>query len=89
MPKEMIHQPEAPFSVEVNWHRDANVVQIASVTRPVVGNAPLPLAELVDKWDDETKELATGLFCTLDRHQVNRLIRTLRRARDQAFGRDE
>lgn len=29
------------------------------------------------------------IFTTLDRHQVNDLIRTLRRARDQAYGCDE
>lgn len=30
-----------------------------------------------------------GTFVTLDRHGINNAIRTLRRARDQAFGRDE
>lgn len=30
-----------------------------------------------------------GLWTTLDRDGINRLIRVLRRARDQAFGRDE
>ena len=30
-----------------------------------------------------------GMYVTLDRDGINRLIRNLRRARDQAFGRDE
>lgn len=89
MPKEKINHPDEPFSVEVNWHRDASHVQIASTTRPIDGDTPLPLAKLVESWDDDTKELATGLFCTLDRYRVNELIRVLRRARDQAFGKDE
>jgi len=32
---------------------------------------------------------ADGMFVDLDRRGINRLIRNLRRARDQAFGRDE
>lgn len=32
---------------------------------------------------------ALGWFTHLDRHDTNRLIKTLRRARDVAFGRDE
>ena len=31
----------------------------------------------------------TGVWSTLNREGVNRLIRVLRRARDQAYGRDE
>lgn len=31
----------------------------------------------------------TGVWLTLDRPGINRLIRTLRRARDAAYGRDE
>lgn len=30
-----------------------------------------------------------GMFVSLDRYGINKLIRHLRRARDQAFGRDE
>jgi hypothetical protein len=89
MPKELINDPESSFAVEVNWGRDVGHIQIATVTRPKQGNTPLLLAELVERWDEGTRELATGLFCTLDRRMINELIRMLRRARDQAFGRDE
>lgn len=38
----------------------------------------------------ETEAIAIprGLWCDLDRHGINRLIRTLRKARDQAYGAD-
>lgn len=40
--------------------------------------------------DEPDKKDATGQFLDLrERNQVNRLIRVLRKARDQAFGRDE
>jgi hypothetical protein len=89
MPKELIYTPDAQFILEVNWGRDTGHIQIGSTTRPGQGNITLPLAELVREWDDDTKELATGLFCTLDRYYVNKLIRVLRHARGQAFGKDE
>ena len=34
------------------------------------------------------KEGLDGLFLDLNREQINRLIRTLRKARDQAYGSD-
>jgi hypothetical protein len=37
----------------------------------------------------KASDLGRGLFATLDREGINRLIRVLRRARDQAYGRDE
>lgn len=36
-----------------------------------------------------TEEVANGHFTSLDRQGINRVIRSLRKARDQAFGRDE
>ena len=35
-----------------------------------------------------TEDVGEGLFCDLDRESINKLIRTLRKARDQAFGAD-
>lgn len=37
----------------------------------------------------DVDEEFTGLWMTLDRHEINRLIKALRRARDAAYGRDE
>lgn len=88
MPKEFVHDDGGMFSVQVNWGRDSSHVQIATVIDPhdeKVKN----LSELISTWDDETCELSTGLFSTLDRYKINQLIRVLRRARDQAFGKDE
>ena len=70
-----------PPAVVVGWDREAGTVQI--VTR-------LKLAEI---WggDGEVKMPPAhyGFYVDLDRRGINDLIRTLRRARDSAFGRDE
>lgn len=43
----------------------------------------------VAQYVTETAECRVGQFTTLDRAGVNRVIRSLRKARDAAFGRDE
>lgn len=52
-----------------------------------------PLIELTDEEFDDIPALEVGGFMgfvsTLDRDGVNHLIRTLRKARDAAFGKDE
>lgn len=58
---------------EVRWSREAEYVQVATVA---------------DQLPEEGIE-GQGWFCSLDRRGINDLIRHLRRARDQAFGRDE
>jgi hypothetical protein len=60
--------------VQVSWNREAGYVQIATGTR-----APVTFDSNPDTW----------WFVDLDRQMINQLIRALRRARDQAFGRDE
>lgn len=82
MPKEVIGDQYAyrgdsenhhpPLQVEVSWGREWNDVQIGT-TNPAVGKAHDP---------------ERGWFAHLDRNGVNRLIRALRKARDQAFGAD-
>ena len=39
--------------------------------------------------DGEEPSGQSGIYVDLDRDRINRLIRYLRRARDQAFGKDE
>ena len=39
--------------------------------------------------DKEQFEMSRGWFVTLNRNEINRLIRFLRKARDQAYGADE
>ncbi len=80
MPKENTAGCDATFRVEVSWAPNA-WIQLASVntesqlTLPPGGG---PGSEPFDGW-----------HVTLDRDGVNRLIRSLRKARDAVYGRDE
>lgn len=87
MPKEVVYGEmlsetelgEKPI-VEVGWNREGGYVQIVSKVISVIGGR---LAE------DEGIHYTDGIFVNLDRRGINALIRNLRRARDQAYGRDE
>lgn len=59
--------------VEISWNSEAEHVQLVTYERAMVTY-------------DRTFE---GRYVTMDRYMINQLIRHLRRARDQAFGRDE
>lgn len=92
MPKEIVYGNSLPYSendparsiAEVSWSREAEHVQVvtkcvrAEDTEQVYENSELPTLKAADGW-----------YIYLDRSGINRLIRNLRRARDQAFGRDE
>ena len=87
MPKEIVRGDG--YDVEVRWGADGSV-QVASVMQPpLTAESPASLGTLVETWSTEERFAATGLYSTLDRRQVNDLIRILRRARDAAYGRDE
>lgn len=89
MPKEIVYDQARMFNVELKWSNEGSHVQIATVVPPAqTAEAPASLGALVDSWSREDRYLATGLYATLDRNGINRLIRALRRARDQAFGAD-
>ena len=79
MPKEIVIDRQAPGEtdplLEVSWQRDLEHVQIAAYSRHSVTLQTIGREE--------------AQFVTLDRPRINDLIRHLRRARDQAFGRDE
>ncbi len=82
MPKENINDlVSGGFRVEVSWSPGA-YVQVASVNPDsdltLPGDAP-----------GSPEQPFTGWWVTLDREGINRLIRSLRKARDAAFGRDE
>lgn len=88
MPKEIVHG-DAPFgpdddplevATEVRWSRETEHVQIATVLRN---------RSTGENQDLAGRDVCGGMFCTLDRRGINDMIRYLRRARDQAFGRDE
>lgn len=61
--------------VRVSWSKEADYVQVATT-------AP-------DDWTLRPTPEGNGWFVNLDRSGINRLIRFLRRARDDAYGRDE
>ncbi len=72
--------PKVPV-VEVLWAREQGYVQVVSRAEDPHGG----------RWAGESSEthFTDGMYVNLDRGQINKLIRNLRRARDQAFGRDE
>jgi hypothetical protein len=74
-------RPQVPI-VDVIWNR-TGVVQIVSKATDAEGGRYMG--------DDYAAEahFTDGMFVELDRAAINKLIRNLRRARDQAFGRDE
>lgn len=76
MPKEIIRADRDEFTVqvEVGWGREHGEVQIATTNFGPEDVAP--------------GDPARGWFVTLDRNGINRLVRSLRKARDQAFGAD-
>lgn len=80
MPKEVILDQEFDsdscrgLRTEIRWSREASHVQMATVA---------------DEAPPSSGMGAEGWFVSLNRRQINDLIRHLRRARDQAFGRDE
>ena len=98
MPKEVVYgvtrPPENPdgtpaeqvgrLQVEVIWiGKDSGGNFVQMVTKEVRSLDGGRLS------DDEGIHYTDGLLVDLDRAGINRLIRNLRRARDQAFGRDE
>lgn len=79
MPKETINprhhgtdDSPAPF-VRVGWDR-VGCVQVATLAG--------------GDYDEVGGNARPGFYAELDRYGINRLIRTLRKARDQAFGAD-
>lgn len=83
MPKEVIDDYiNGEFSVKVGWERDG-YVQVATIN-------PKREYRMSYEGDGEGQTFtAHGLYSTLDRDGINRLIQVLRRARDQAYGADQ
>lgn len=90
MPKEVVYgeqavacdesKPRVPI-IEVRWNRECGVVQVVTkATDPSDGRV---------EGDSPETHVTDGYHVDIDRTQINALIRNLRRARDQAFGRDE
>ena len=68
-------------TVDVCWSRNDDTVQVVSKAVFRADGSRVS--------DSKTVDVTDGLYVNLDRAGINALIRNLRRARDQAFGRDE
>ena len=77
-------RPQVPV-VNVLWGRDGGYVQIVSKVEDPHGGRWIGEGD----WDEGVSHVTDGMYVNLDRPAINKLIRNLRRARDQAFGRDE
>jgi hypothetical protein len=73
--------PQVPI-VDVRWGREQGYVQI-------VTKAEDPFGGRFGGDEDLSIVVTDGYYVDLGRKEINDLIRNLRRARDQAFGRDE
>lgn len=78
MPREYIrtpldHDDEHETIIDLGWSREAEYVQLGVIKREKVTH----------------NTVHEGMYSQMDRSTINDLIRKLRRARDQAFGRDE
>lgn len=81
MPKEIIYSrylgnDEAPEPwVKIGWSKEAEHVELATLNADDYPLEPFPEAN--------------GWFVQMDRPGINRLIKALRQARDDAYGKDE
>lgn len=98
-------EPEAYGFVDVRWDRETGYFQIATTCLdPSTYEVYTPLREAIEapltppgEPPQFTELIAlegpmpvqAGYYVNLDRRGINELIRTLRRARDAAFGKDE
>lgn len=87
MPKETIACTPTSNTVAVAWGKDMSQVQISTANPDRLVASTV---ERVGHGGTVTVSEAPfdGWHADLDRESLNRLIRVLRRARDQAFGRD-
>ena len=79
MPRELIHAAYESdgYSAVVSWGKETSSVQVGLKACAKDDNVILKGQEYDSLW------------INMNREQLNRMIRILRRARDQAYGRDE
>lgn len=75
------NSPQPVPLVDVRWNREGGYVQIVTKAERADGG------RIAD--DSPDTHVTDGFYVDLDRAGINGVIRNLRRARDQAFGRDE
>ena len=99
MPRENVYSDDTPYATEegdplarsvvtLTWSKDHDTVQIVTQCVNLSDGGVYEEAPEEDLAGQRIPR-AYGNYVTLDRAGINRLVRNLRRARDQAFGRDE
>lgn len=83
MPKEAIYDDAGTFDLMVGWS-PGKYVQVGIET-----HSGATLVDQLGCGADPVHPTFTGVWGTFDRAGLNRAIRMLRKARDEAFGRDE
>ena len=80
MPKETVPDTNQLYDIKIGW--SPGTVQIGLET--------LDFPSLLDalKVNYEDSKMAKSIWSSLDREGINRLIRLLRKARDNAYGAD-
>jgi hypothetical protein len=73
--RDRAHDRDSDFSLKIGWSKESEHVQVATIAA------------------DDARTLrptpeGNGWFVQMDRHGINRAIRALRQARDDAFGKD-
>lgn len=94
MPRENIYAestPDGERGVQVQWYPDQRTPEGDSrgTGHVTLGAGNLTRDGLDAASDDQAPGYVPPQFADLDRDGINRLIRVLRRARNQAFGSDE
>lgn len=96
MPKHNIYPTPNPDGtnsdrrIELHWQRDSGVQVASTKWAGEVGSVPDTGAEFLPGTSVNGPLMAwDGQFVGLTRERINHLIKQLRIARDQAFGRDE
>lgn len=96
MPKEVIRaRPDTddgagPY-IRLGWGKESEHVELGTAVPDGQGRLQLPIREQdgsPGNWETVDSIEDVGWFVQLDRAGINRLIRELRKARDQAFGAD-
>jgi hypothetical protein len=75
--------------IELHWQRDTGVQFAATAWKGEPGRPDTVVEYLPTGDKGDTYRAWDGPFVDLTRDQINHLIKQLRVARDQAFGRDE
>jgi hypothetical protein len=75
--------------LELHWQRERGVQVAATAWKGETGSPDTLIEYLPANADGEIFRAWDGPFLDLDRGQINHLIKQLRAARDQAYGKDE